>query len=100
MRLSLLLASLLLAPSAAFALAGTARLHRTRAAAVTMAGWNDEYGGTSFQQKAGKELKTKRTSFDDELDAANAENNKFMIGVSVGGIALIALIAAVQFSSN
>ena len=58
------------------------RARSTAAPVIDMAGWNDPYDVRNNQK--GKTLKVKKTSFDEEMEAINAENNKKLL-VQLGG---------------
>ena len=59
-----------------------------RSPAIAMRGWQDPYKDAGI--KVDKSLKVKGTSFDDEMNAINDNNNKLLAG---GLFAMIAVIA-------
>ena len=67
-------------------------------AAVRMAGWNDEYGGTSFQENKSRKRMPKAamgSKFDQEMAAIDQANNDKLAVISL--VSTGALVATLAF---
>ena len=80
-------------PAAQLAPRQVDRARSSMAPAIEMAGWNDPYDVRNNVK--GKKLDVKKSSFDEEMDAVNAENNKKLV-VQLGGT-LVAIVVPLAY---